>query len=650
VRLAPRPAFLEGRDGLLAELDARFAYAPGPGPVILVLCGLGGAGKTSVAVEYAYRRSAEFGVAWHFGAEEPAALAEGFRTLAAQLGISDLLDAGDPVALVHAMLAQRGDWLLIFDNAPKPAAVRGFLPNAGNGRVLVTSQDPHWPGAQVLEVPMLDEATAAAFLLTRTGAPSTQQAAARELAGKLGGLPLALEQAGAYIQAASLNIPEYLSLFRQRSEDLLARGDPAGYDKHVTTTWELALAQLDGDVPAAAGLLRFASCCAADDIPLNLLMRPRPALAGEFAAQVAPLLVPLLSDSLALKDAVAGLRRYSLISVPHNGLVSVHRLVQAITRAQLLPDLAADWQGAAAAVIDAALPDNPGNPADWPVFAALLPHAQAALAPTSDGIFKIAAYLRAIGDYSAALVVQRQILDACRNDLGTEHPDTLTARASYATLTGEAGDAAAARDQHAELLRDRERVLGAEHHDTLSTRASLAYWIGEAGDAAAARDQYEQLLPVMTQVLGPKDPTTLTTRSNMARIIGHLRDAAAARDQYEQLLPVMTQVLGPKDPTTLTTRASLAWWTGKAGDAAAARDQYTELVQVRRRVLGEEHPHTLTARASLAHWTGQAGDAAAARDQYHKLLRDRERVQGAAHPATLTTRNDLAYWTRQTEK
>ena len=200
VRLAPRPVFLAGREELLAGLDARLA-GRGAGPGVVVLCGLGGAGKTSVAVEYAYRQADRCAVVWQLPAEDPAGLAAGFAELAAHLGIG--AGGGDTVGRVHAVLARRDDWLLVFDNVPEPAAVAGLVPPAGGGRVVITSQFGSWPGRAVLEVPVLDRAVAAGFLLDRTGAAgAAEEAAASVLAGELGGLPLALEQAGAYMQAS----------------------------------------------------------------------------------------------------------------------------------------------------------------------------------------------------------------------------------------------------------------------------------------------------------------------------------------------------------------------------------------------------------------------------------------------------------------
>jgi hypothetical protein len=138
--------------------------------------------------------------------------------------------------------------------------------------------------------------------------------------------------------------------------------------------------------------LRLVACCAAEDIPLHLLLRPG-LPAEDFDALVAPVLVPLLGDDLARDEAVAGLRRFSLISAPRGGLVSVHRLVQTITLDQLPPQEADAWKQAAAAVIGAALPGDPEDPRRWPVFAALLPHAQAALDPASYGMYQLARYL-----------------------------------------------------------------------------------------------------------------------------------------------------------------------------------------------------------------------------------------------------------------
>ncbi len=601
-RLAPRPPFLAGREDLLAELEAQLGGGDGRGPRVVALHGLAGAGKTSVALAYAHNHLMEAGITWQLAAEDPAVLVAGFAELAAALGAQE----GDPVAAVHQILAGAVGWLLVFDNAPGPEAVAALVPPMGDGRVLITSRNALWPGGQGLEVPVLDLAAAAGFLAARTGDADRQAAAG--LAEAVGGLPLALEQAAAYAQATGNSLAGYLALFHQRRADLLARGGPAGYGGTVATTWALAFTQLEQAAPGAAGLLRLLAFCAPEAVPLRLLLRPRPELAEQLDPEVAPVLAPLLDDEVAAGDAVAALRRFSLARPAGDGAVSVHRLVRAVTADQMPGHLREAWRQAAAAVIEAALPGDPRQPATWPTFAALLPHAQAALPPHSDGMSHIASYLGFSGGYAAARDFSQAILEERARVLGHEHPGTLVARSHLAYWTGMAGDAATARDQHAALLPIEERVLGPEDPNTLRTRGNLARWTGAAGDAATARDQFAALLPISERVLGPEHPDTLIVRGSLASFTGAAGNAAGARDQFAALLPIRERVLGPEHPETLNTRHNLAHWTGAAGDAAGARDQFAALLPIYERVLGPEHPETLTTRAHLAHWTREAGD------------------------------------------
>jgi Tetratricopeptide repeat len=185
----------------------------------------------------------------------------------------------------------------------------------------------------------------------------------------------------------------------------------------------------------------------------------------------------------------------------------------------------------------------------------------------------------------------------------------------------------------------------AQHLGALAAQSELAYSTGQAGDAAGARDQFAALLPVAERVLGPEHPDTLTSRHNIANFAGYAGNACAARDQFAALLPVSERVFGQDYPDTLAARFNLAYWTGHAGDAAGARDQFAALLPVRERVSGPDHPDALTVREELAHWTGCAGNATAARDQFAALLPVRERVCGPEHAETLAVWHQLAHWT-----
>jgi hypothetical protein len=416
----------------------------------------------------------------------------------------------DPVASVHAVLAAYpAGWMLVFDNAPDRVSVQGFLPPAGRGWVLVTSQSPLWPPGQVLDVPVLGTEVAAEFLVSRTGDPDRE--AARELAAELGGLPLALEQAAAFLHATGDSLAGYLVSFRQRRGALLSRGEPTGYGKTVATTWALAFSRLEQSAPAAAGLLRLLAYCAPEAIPLPLLLQPGTALAARSAQRPEPLLAALIDDPLSLRDAIAELRRYSLIGLAGGGMVSVHRLVQAVTLDQMPAELAASWRQVAAALIEAAVPGDPFEPGSWPVCAAMLPHAIAALAAGGAGLERIADYLGAGGSYAAARDLQHRIADARERILGPEHPDTLMARIRLVNWKGEAGDAARARDLYAALIPVCEHVFGTEHPSTLTSRNNHARWTGKAGNAAGARDMLAHLLPMRERVLGSEHRDTLAT-------------------------------------------------------------------------------------------------------------------------------------------
>ena len=645
VLLSPRPAELAGREDMLDELRERLEQGGGSSPRVVTLHGMAGAGKTCLALEYAYRHKAGFFIVWQFAAEDRSGIEAGFARLGALLGASGPFDPRDPVASVHALLADSArPWLLIFDNVPNPAVVQGFLPAHGPGQILMTSQYALWGPGQGIEVPVLRTDAASRFLVRRTG--DQDETSARDLADEMGGLPLALEQAGAYVSATGITLAIYLGLYRVVRTELLDRGDVPEHPASVTATIRLALARLKAEDPISARLLWLLAWLAPEPVPLGLMLRDA-SKAAELGRGVTAALRPFQKDPLAIGDAIIALRRYSLINPAEDGMVQVHRLVQAVVRDYMSGRERRRWRVATATLISSAIPEDPRSPEAWPLFRALMPHARARLNLTRDDMLVMAIYLGSSGQHSAARELARQIVEAltCSVEFGPEDASTLTAWHELAHWTGLAGDRAGARDLYAELLKVRARVQGPEHPDTLAARHSLARWTGQAGDAASARDLYGALLPIRERVLGVEHPDTLATRHNLASWTGEAGDAAGARDLSGRLLPVRERVLGAEHPDTLSNYHELASWTGEAGDASGARDLYRLLLPVSTRVLGAEHPSTLTMRHEFARWTGEAGDAVGARELYAELLPIRERVQGAEHPSTLATRLELAHWT-----
>jgi hypothetical protein len=292
-------------------------------------------GKTQTAVEYAYRFSAYYELVWWVRAEEATKLASDYVALASELKLpeKDAPEQFDPEArssaIVNAVrlwLRRNGGWLLIFDNAQGSTDVRNYLPQEGTGHVIVTSRNPNWQGMSAFPVDMMERNESVNFLLKRTQKADEQ--AASKLAEALGDLPLALEQAGAYIEETNCSIAHYATLFAKSSQKLMTSAPGADYLETVAKTWKIAFEQVKKESPAAEDLLSLCAFLAPDEIPLPVLIRAkgRRHLPGSLAKAI--------KNPGAFDKVVASLRRYSLVKVSEDRLVSVHRLVQAVGRAR----------------------------------------------------------------------------------------------------------------------------------------------------------------------------------------------------------------------------------------------------------------------------------------------------------------------------
>ncbi len=305
---------------------------------------------------------------WWVPSEEPSALAATYAALARTLDLpeQDAAEQSVTIEAVKRWLDRNGNWLLVLDNAAGPDEVRSYLPQAATGHILITSRDHNWGGvARLLPVETFPRGQSVEFLLKRTG--QSDEEAADSLAEAMGDLPLALEQAGAYIEESGTTLVNYLELFQERSGELLSRGQQPGYQATVATTWEISLQQLS---QSAADLMSLFTFLAPDDIPRSFLEESAEHLPKPLAATV--------SDALALNDAVAPRRRYSLIQDGDAGW-SVHRLVQGVVRDRLDDVATMSWVEAAVGLANYAFPSGiTTNPDSWPTCARLLPHALAA--------------------------------------------------------------------------------------------------------------------------------------------------------------------------------------------------------------------------------------------------------------------------------
>ncbi len=640
-----------GREEELAALHGAFSTAGASRrPVLRVLTGLGGVGKTSLARTYAQRHLDDYGVVWWVRAEDPTAVLDEFRTLLEILAPQDAAAVADPVAAVHSLLAGRSDrWLLVLDNVPDPPALRGLVPAVGAGDVLVTSRAGIWPDRRMV-LPVTPLAESAAVQLVTSVSDDSDRATAAILAQELGGLPLALAQAASYVAQNALDLTDYLALYRRRRAALHREGYVPDYPATVATTWQLAFDRLPGPSRALLCLLTW---YAADAIPLDLLLASDTDRI-ELPGQVGERLRALLVDEIHRHRATAELITYGLLtrSGPERS-VTMHRLVQAVSADDLTAHHSSDaWIGAAAAVVAAACPQSLTTMGDTTAWQRLQTHVRTVinhLSPDQPITFKLRVLLAywtgTVGDVVRAREPFSTVVEDAGRVLGRDHIESLVARTKLAYWTGQAGDVVRARDLSAVLVEDMMRVLGPDDRHTLLARHYVAYWTGQAGDVVRARDLSVRVLEDEKRVLGAEDPDTLELRCDLARWTGEAGDAARARELLAAVVGDVERVLGPNDRLTLMARFHLARWTGEAGNAARARELFTTLVDDDERVLGPDDPWTLDARFLLSRWTQETGDAAHARELLAAVEKDVERVLGPGYRDTLRGR----HWRRTTE-
>jgi hypothetical protein len=326
--LPSTPPDFVGRTGELADITAALARG-GPAALVQAISGLGGVGKTRLALEYAHRHARDYDVRWWLRA---ASLEEDLVELGRRLGVltrPDDVERSTPEIL--AWLRNHRRWLLVVDNADDPAALRDRLPLPAAGHVLITSRTRAWRGvATPLELQTLPHDVAVDLLVRRSGRADDGHVGA--VARALGDLPLALVQAAAFVEQTGCTFVEYLQRLRDEGIDLLR--DDLGrtgdyYRETVATTWKLNFDAVRREHTAAADLLDFLAFLDPDGVPLALLREQPAHLPGPVAA--------LVASPRALDQALALLRRFSLVE-REDGVLRVHRLVQAVARDALAPE------------------------------------------------------------------------------------------------------------------------------------------------------------------------------------------------------------------------------------------------------------------------------------------------------------------------
>ncbi|KAI1746361.1 hypothetical protein F4680DRAFT_401207 [Xylaria scruposa] len=616
--------------------------------------GLGGVGKTQIAIEVAYRvrdQHADCSIYW-VPAIDMVNFENAFREIGQKLGIEGIdHDKADVKLLVKHSLSQSvGSWLLIIDNADDEdmlftgAKLTDHLPFSRNGSILFTTRyDNVAVRLQALRKDIItvhemsnDEATILLYNNLQESQKGDNESITR-LLKLLVNFPLAIKQASAYLASnMDVTVFDYLDQCESSDTDMFdmltkdfedsGRYLDAKVRNSIAATWLISFQHITEHNPQAADYLKFISFLAEKDIPRSLLPESKP---------------------IKMKEALSTLKAYAFIAERNDpDAFDMHRLVRLVMRNWLQKN--GEWKEWAAKVVQRLNEEYPSptykNMQTWTKY---LPHGQAVL---SDGAIDISdirllvhtaeSYIF-LGKYSAAEKLYRHTLDL-REEVPRKHPNTLTTMNNLGLVLRDQGRYEKAEELLQQTLDLSEEVLGRKHPDTLSTMDNLGFVFYDQGEYKKAEEICRQILDLSKEVLGRKHPDTITTMNNLALIFCKQKRYKEAKEILQQALDLKEEVLGKKHPDTLKTINNLGYILHDQGEYKKAEEIHRQTLDLREEVLGRKHPDTLGTMDNLGFVLYDQGEYKKAEEICRQTLDLREEVLGRDHPDTLNTAKLLA--------
>jgi tetratricopeptide (TPR) repeat protein len=688
-----------GREEILIRLRdsaARQVTAVLPSePLPHALQGLGGVGKTAVAIEYAHRFRSEYDLIWWIPADQPALVRSSLAALAGRLGLeaaSAIGIEGAATAVLDAL--RRGEpynrWLLVFDNADQPEELQDILPR-GPGDILITSRNHRWQA--VIDTVPLDVFTrpeSTEFLIKRVPKGLSDEDANR-LAEELGDLPLALEQAGAVQSETGMSAAEYLRLLGDEFSQITQEGKPPEYPRPMTATWKISIAALRSQLPQAQELLRLCAFFGPDPIPRDLFQQGGGRGTGSQVSE-------LMTHPILLARAIRELGRFALVKI-EGRTIQVHRLIQALIRDELASDEQAAYRHEVHMILAGTNLPAPNDQAVWPRYNELIAHISSPVTDLPDCqdpavrsfVMKVMRYLYVSGDlascrsyaerfigqwqqvsgpdneyvldaqrflgntlwqlgrYSESSKLIEETLNRTRRVLGEENPLTPALQNSLGANLRARGEFAQALVLDVDNLALHERVFGATEAQTLRAMNSLAMDYTLNGRYRESRDLNESVFVLQAHADGVSEYETLSWWTNLAWAVRMAGDYTEARDVSEDALDYGTEKLGPEHFATLQTARclSIALRFIPATQERALETAH-DVLDANRRILGAAHPDTLAAEINLANVLRIVGQTAEALELAEVTASVYPNVYGAEHPFSYGCRGNLALMRRMT--
>ena len=543
-----------------------------------------------------------------------------------------MADQHEMVAELFDELRQRDRWLLVYDNAEEPDVITPLLPPGGVGHVLITSRFRAWGRvAEPLPLDVLPRLDSTALLLRRTASQDEESATA--LAEFLGDLPLALEEAAAYVEETQIALADYLRLARERTVDLFNLDRPAGDEQRVATTWSVSLDRVRTQTPAAEALLELCAFLAPRDIPRDLPSHAPDRLPFPLAEVV--------TDPLAYNEVVRALSRYSLAAVTPATL-GVHSLIQTVVRARLDLDGRTHFAEAAVGLLASSFPEQSWEVEAWPACQRLLPHVLAVAEHAEElGVGgdetgwlldRASAYLQARGQPRQARPIAERALAITEATLGPNDPSTGERHHGLGRVLRDLGDLALARLELEQALAIFEAALGPGHLEVAILRSSLAQVLRDMGDQVGARTELERALGILAGRRGPRHPDVGGVRTEIANLLWDRGDLIGAKAHLEQALAIYEATYGPDHPAVATVRSSLGTVLHNLGELGGARAELERALTIYEATYGPDHPEIAIAQNKLGLLLWDLGDLGGAREQLERALATYEATYGPDHP------------------
>lgn len=587
-----------GREELLQQLR-KLLTSGEKAALTQTIHGLGGVGKTQLVLEYCYRHSNNYDIVWWIRSEDGVSLAGNYIELAMKLDlpVKEEVDQRVVIDAVKHWLGQNRSWLLVFDNAISPADIQSYLPQGQTGHVIITSRNPSWEGVgSSIKIETMKREESVAFLKKRTG--QEDEAATAELAEELGDLPLALEQAGAYMKSTGKTMADYLILFRDDRQALLSRGKPCtNYPDTVATTWNISFKHVKELCPETIYLLNLCAFFAPDNIPRTLVMQD----IKEFPAS----LKRMKNDPLLFDDAVTALRSYSLMEVKNDKL-SLHRMVQAVVRDCLTSKKRLYWSKIALLAINKIFPTDSYDVKTWQQCIMLMPHARTVIRHINEPQLEMeqmgrllgvmGAYLHGRADYSAAELLYKKALEIFEKQFGRDHPFVAKCLNNLAKLYYDQGNYIAAEPLYRKALEIVEKEFGKNDPDVATCLNNLASLLQAQFKYAVAEPLHRRALEIVEKQFGIDHPYVAICLNNLAALLKVQNKYDDAESLYRRALAIREQKLEKDHPDVANSLNSLAGLLEAQGNYAEANHLYRRALHICEEKLGKDHPKTMIVR------------------------------------------------------